>query len=158
MLPCGRYSRKTLIEFGLYYRRPASELIFLTRAEHFSIHSKGRAMSAEARAKISAAHKGKRMSEETKAKIAAASALRKHSAEERAKISAALKGKPRRTRGVKRGPLSAETRAKMSVAAKKRLADPRNHPMYGKHFSEESKAKNSASHKGRVPWNKGLKA
>ena len=36
------YSRKELIDSGMYYKRPASELIFLTHAEHKSIHSKGK--------------------------------------------------------------------------------------------------------------------
>lgn len=31
------------------------------------------------------------------------------------------------------------------------------HPMFGKHQSEESKRKNSESHKGKTPWNKGIK-
>lgn len=33
-------SRQDLIDKGLYYNRPASELIFLTRSEHVSIHNK----------------------------------------------------------------------------------------------------------------------
>lgn len=34
-------SRGELIKQGLYYDRPASELIFLTWAEHMRIHSRG---------------------------------------------------------------------------------------------------------------------
>ena len=42
-----------------------------------------------------------------------------------------------------------EVRKKMSISAKKRLANPKNHNMYGKHHSEESKRKMSSSQKKR---------
>ena len=48
-----------LIDWGLYYNRPADELIFLTRGEHSSIHNKAKRYSSEAKKKISEAHKGK---------------------------------------------------------------------------------------------------
>lgn len=38
ILPCGRYRKKTLIRFGLYYKRPASELIFLKKSDHRKLH------------------------------------------------------------------------------------------------------------------------
>ena len=41
ILPCGRFSRDDLKKFGLYYNRPASELIFLTHSEHRQLHNKG---------------------------------------------------------------------------------------------------------------------
>ena len=41
VLPCGRFSVDDLNKFGLYYSRPASELIFLTKAEHTSLHNNG---------------------------------------------------------------------------------------------------------------------
>ena len=41
ILPCGRYTPKDLIKFGLYYSRPASELIFLTPSAHRSLHNNG---------------------------------------------------------------------------------------------------------------------
>ncbi len=44
---------------------------------------------------------------------------------------------------------SAETRAKISIAAKERLKDKNNHPMYGKHMSEEAKKKQSNAAKER---------
>lgn len=34
-------NRQELIDMGLYYNRPASELIFLTHSEHTSLHTKG---------------------------------------------------------------------------------------------------------------------
>ena len=41
ILPCGRFSPNDLTKFGLYFNRPASELIFLTKAEHTRLHFKG---------------------------------------------------------------------------------------------------------------------
>jgi len=76
-----------LIEWELYYNRPASELIFLTISEHFAFpHSeeskhktseamKGKKHSEETRRKLSEAHKGKKLppfSEEHKQKISEA--------------------------------------------------------------------------------------
>ena len=41
ILPCGRFSRDDLKKFGLYYSRPASELIFMTPTAHRQLHYKG---------------------------------------------------------------------------------------------------------------------
>lgn len=49
-----------------------------------------------------------------------------------------------------------EVRAKISIAAKERLADKKNHPMYGKRQSEESCQKNSLAQRGRHWWNNGV--
>ena len=60
---------------GMYYNRPADELIFLTRSEHKSLHNEGNKYflgkhhSEESKNKNSEAHKGKKFSEETKKKI-----------------------------------------------------------------------------------------
>ena len=43
-------NRQELIDIGLYYNRPASELIFLTHNEHTALHMKGH--KNEARQKI----------------------------------------------------------------------------------------------------------
>ena len=74
VLPCGRYTPKDLIKFGLYYSRPASELIFLTPDDHRQLHFKGvhrpdlkGVPKSEAHKKaISKAHKGVPLSEEHK--------------------------------------------------------------------------------------------
>jgi hypothetical protein len=97
-----------------------------TRAKLSAAH-KGKTRSAETRAKISAAKKGKPLSEETKAKLSAVKKGKPLSEETKAKMSAAKKGKP----------LSEEHKAKMSAAKK------------GKPLSEEHKAKISAAKKGR---------
>lgn len=67
------YSREELISKGLYYNRPAEELVFLTHKEHAILHGSSR--SEETRRKISKAlkgnqhGKGKPKSEETKRKL-----------------------------------------------------------------------------------------
>ena len=78
-------SYKELNALGMYYRRPASELIFLTRSEHQILHQKGKQgywkgkhLSEETKKKLSEVSKGNkyalgnRLSEETKKKIGAA--------------------------------------------------------------------------------------
>lgn len=69
-------SAKDLIEMGLYYHRPANELIFLTVSEHSKLHQtnnsnihNGEHLTDEHKRKISEAHKGKKHSKETKEKI-----------------------------------------------------------------------------------------
>ena len=52
-------SRKELIENECYYNRKACELIFLTPADHKSLHFKGKSLSEETKQKMSAARKGK---------------------------------------------------------------------------------------------------
>lgn len=60
------YSVKELIDKGMYYKRPASELKFLTHKEHMSLHKKGnnymlgKKHSEEAKKKMSEAHKGEK--------------------------------------------------------------------------------------------------
>ena len=61
-------SYKELKALGMYYNRPASELIFLTASEH-NAFKKGKSPSEEARKKMSDAKKGKQLTEETKKKI-----------------------------------------------------------------------------------------
>ena len=51
-------SKKELIALGMYYNRPAEELIFLTIKEHHE-YRKGKKFSEEHKNKLSEAHKGK---------------------------------------------------------------------------------------------------
>ena len=118
-------SHKELIALGLYYNRPAEELIFLTVKEHNAFKkgkptwSKGKKFSEEYRKKISEGNKGKKLSEETRRKIGASKKGKqlgkdnpfygkKHSEEAREKMREAKKGKK----------LSEETREKLSEAKK----------------------------------------
>lgn len=96
---------------------------------------KGHKLSAETRAKMSAAHRGKTFTQEHRDRIAAAKTGQLNTPETRAKISAALTGK-------KRGPLSPEHRARIGAAAVGNR--------YGSFIkTAETRAKLSASLKGR---------
>ena len=64
--------RPRLINNDLYYSRPASELIFLTRSEHTALHKEGKQHSEETRKKISESNKGKHHTEETRKQISEA--------------------------------------------------------------------------------------
>ena len=104
-------SQKELIDNECYYNRKACELIFLTPAEHKSLHHKGKTFSEETRSKISAAKKGKFLSEDTRKKMSETKKGKKRmpfSEEHRRKISEAKKGKVR----------SEDTRMKISEAIK----------------------------------------
>lgn len=101
-------SIQELIGLGLYYDRPAEELIFLTRGEHIKLHHKGKKRSKETRKKMSDAHKGKHLSEEHKRKVSESHKGICHSEESRKKISESHKGKH----------LSEETKKKLSEARK----------------------------------------
>ena len=72
VLPCGRFSPNDLKKFGLYYKRPASELIFLTPTAHRQLHFKGvprGPFSEDHKKALSEAHKGHSVSEEHRAKL-----------------------------------------------------------------------------------------
>ena len=72
------FTHKQLKNMKMYYDVEPRELIFLTKAEHRTLHHKGKKNSEETKAKISAAKKGnknmlgKKHSEETKSKLSAA--------------------------------------------------------------------------------------
>ena len=111
-----RVSVKELIDQGLYFGRPASELIFMRFREHVTLHmtgnhhlaetlqkmseaQKGKHHSAEARKKMSESHKGKHQTQEHCQKIATAMKGennpffgKHHTEESRKKMSMSLKG------------------------------------------------------------------
>ena len=68
-------TKKELKALGMYYNRPANELIFLPSSEHSSLHKKGKKFSEEHKKKIGEANKGNKnalchcVSEETRRKI-----------------------------------------------------------------------------------------
>ena len=141
-------TKKELIALGMYYNRPASELIFLTESEHSSFN-KGKKRSDEAKKKMSEAKKGKYIGENHPN-------YGKHPSEEtRKKMSEAKKGKYIGENHPNYGKHpSEETRKKMSEAHKGKQAGEK-HPMYGKHLSEVHKNKLSDAHKGRHWYNNG---
>ena len=80
VLPCGRFSIADLKKFGLYFNRPAAELIFLTPFAHRQLHNKGVPkpylkgvpLSEEHKKAISDSLKGVPLSEEHKKAISKA--------------------------------------------------------------------------------------
>ena len=112
-------SHNELKALGMYYNRPADELIFLTSREHQILHTKGKQgywkgktgpnkckkLPEETKKKMSEAKKGKQFSEEHKKKIGETKKGnknmlgKKHSAESKKRMSEAMKGKNIWTRG-----------------------------------------------------------
>ena len=139
-------SQKELKALGMYYNRPAEELIFLTSSEHNALR-KGRHHSAETKKKLSIINKGeknpmygKHLSEEHKNRLSEVN-----------KGNTYAKGKPAWNKGKK---MSEEYCRKCSESHKGKQAGEK-HPMYGKHFTEESKKKMSDAKKGKHWYNNG---
>jgi len=91
--------------------------------------------------------------------------------EVRKKISEGQKGRIQDPEAIEKGRQTRiktmskpEVREKYRIAALKQWEQPgykekqsgENHPMFGKHHSEESCKKMSVSHKDQIPWNKGV--
>ena len=75
-LPCGKFSVDDLKKFGLYWNRPASELIWLRHDEHIAMHSAGNSHAKGNKQP----NKGMHLSEETRHKIS--SSVRKRFADQ----------------------------------------------------------------------------
>lgn len=71
----------------------------------------------------------------------------------RNKISEANKGKKAWNKGI---PMTEEAKKKLRQSLKKRGFKGMNNPFYGHKHSEETREKLSKSHKGNIPWNKGV--
>lgn len=63
-------SRKVLVAFGVYFLRPAEELIFMTRSDHHKLHMDR--VSEEHRANMNKGHIGCKLSEDHKKKLSEA--------------------------------------------------------------------------------------
>lgn len=144
------HTRDELIRLGMYWNRPYFELIFLTHAEHASLHNSvknpmyGKTHTEEARRKMSEGQRGRTCSAETRKKLSEASSGKKNGMYCKGYLIAGEKnhwfGKH----------LSEETRMKMSESAKGRIPWNKGKPM-----SEDQKKKLSESCRGRTPHNKG---
>lgn len=110
-------TRDELKALGMYYNRPASELIYLTVAEHNSLHKKGNTYtlgkhhSEESKKKMSLAKKGMYIGEKNPFYG------KHHSEETRRRLSEAAKN------------MSEETKKKMSEMKKRE-----NNPAFGMHW------------------------
>ena len=147
-------SVKELRKAGLYYHRPASELIFLTPFEHYNLHYKDKPLSEEIKKKISEANKGeknpmfgKHLSEEIKKKISETKKGKHHSEETKQKMSESRKGEKNPMYGKNAEDYMTEEaikerRRKMSESHKGEKCY-----LYGKHLSEETKRKMSEAKK-----------
>ena len=130
---------------GLYYQRPASELIFIEEHEHHKLHNKSRfdGHGPEWKLKISKFHKNKIVSDETRKKLSDSWKHRKQhlqSEETRLKISESHKGVKHPLFGKH---LDDEYKKKISESLKLRWVD------------EEFKLKNSLIRLGKKWWNNG---
>lgn len=115
-MPCGRYSRDGLKKFGLYWKRPASELIFIKHQNPLRMHQLGKPLAPEAIAKVSITHRGDGNPFYGKT----------HTRESLARMSVALRGKNNPRFGKVVAP---ETRTKISESLKGN-----KHPMFGMHW------------------------
>ena len=110
----------------------------------------GKPCSEETKRKISESERGKLVSDETKQKLST-SLKGKYTGEAHplwgVKISEESKKKNRDAHLGKKA--SEETKKKMSSTHKQRLADPKNHPNYGKHLSETHRKNIGKANKGR---------
>lgn len=114
--------RQDLIDWNIYWHRPADELIFLTRKEHNLLHKKDKTVW----------NKGKHHSEETKQKISEANRGKCRTEEFKKNLSEKMKGERHPFYGKLR---SEETKQKISEAMKK--------------MTGETKNKMSEAHKGK---------
>lgn len=102
------YSKSKLIELGMYYKRPASELLFLMRREHRRLHK----LLGEKNPML-----GRHHSDETREKISSTRLARINEGIIKVDTS---------------GCHTYESNKKISEKAKERLKDKTRHPMYGK--------------------------
>lgn len=138
-------SKTELIEKNLYFDRPASELILLTKSEHTTLHNLCYLWTQKSKEKLSNSLKGRSCwnkgktgvySKETLQKMSDAAKKRTLSEETRNKLRNAFKGKKH----------TEETKKKIAASH------------IGKTHSEETKRKIAEIHKGKHYINNGVVA
>lgn len=163
-------SMKELIAQGLYYNRPASELIFLLRIDHKHLHAKHPVkISDDCRRKMSESQKRRfaSMSEEERKAVYGHSNTEESIQKNReSQLKRFASMSPEERKATFGRPWTEERRKQVSEKLKgKKFSKERNEQirqkLLGKHHSEETKKKISdiakegyASGK-RTPWNKG---
>ena len=155
-------SMKELKSLGLYWHRPAEELIFLTHSEHASLHSTGRHPTEETLKKLRESQKGKIISEETRKKLS--ESLRKfyetheskskgthHTEETKKKLSEHFKGRPNpKNRGENNGMYGKEpwNKGKTNVYSEEQLKR-MSEAQKGHHHTEEARRKIAEASRNR---------
>ena len=129
-------TRDELLTLGMYWHRPAEELIFLTTSEHSRLHMKGKHLSEETRKKIGSAQKGRSAWNKDK----------KMSEEFCRKNSESHKGEKNSFYGRHH---TEESKMRNSEAHKGKYLG-KDNPFYGKHHSDELKKKLSEINKVRM--------
>lgn len=71
ILPCGVYSREDLKKVGLYWNRPASELIYIRHDEHRTLHAKNRKpeTTRQIAEKVAMFNRGRKLCDEHRRKL-----------------------------------------------------------------------------------------
>lgn len=173
------YTSKQLQDMGLYYNRPASELIFLTLSEHNYLHAKytskekrnkftssmrGKSPTAEHRKHLSEALKGRKQTEEQRRINSECHKGLKHTEEYKKRMSELHKSlvtdemRRKTSERFKGVPKSEETKRRMSESAKRRISEDKN---YASKQSESIKNSERyqqamAKRKGEKWWNNGV--
>lgn len=101
-LPSSHLLMKELVTLDMYYNRPASELIFMTKSSHWKLHSTGKPKSEATCQLLRNARLGKRHSEESKLKMSISKtgiSHGPHTEETKRKISKSHMGKNKWSKG-----------------------------------------------------------
>lgn len=147
------YSSKDLKELGLYWHRPASELILLTKANHTSIHAKYR--SEKSKEKYSSKMKGRKKSEEFKKKVSKGMKGLIKSEEHCKNLSKALTGK-KVSEETKRKLSLVNTGKKLSKETRKKMSESRIGKKHSIHCLEEIRKKFGNGSRGKKWFNNGI--
>lgn len=100
--PTAHLLMEELKALGVYWNRPAEELIYITRSDHWKLHTTGKVYSDETRQRLRETHLGRRHTEESKRKMSLAKKGKPHAPhteETKRKMSEAKKGQNAWTRG-----------------------------------------------------------
>lgn len=137
------------VGYNIYTRAESPRGTKLSAETRAKLSAARKNPSPETRAKLAEASRGRKWSPETRAKMMVILKGRRHTPESRAKLSAACKGRPGR-------PITPEMRAKLLAAqrSKKRTLSPKTRAALlaanlGRKLSPEHRAKISAARRGR---------
>lgn len=143
-----RYTSNSLKELGLYYNRPASELILIPRNEHLSMHRKAMLMDKleqeKNKKRLETAREKRVFDDESRQKMKESHTGKKWS-EKRRKLF-----EERKNKGLVKSPWNKGKNKTMD--SRLDYGDKVREKLKGKKLSESTKQKM----RGRIPWNKKL--